>query len=40
MMDIIVKIFIGIIVVGGIAWGIWHENFAGKKKTDDEDKKK
>lgn len=40
MTDIIVKIFIGIVVVGGVIWGIWFENFSGKTPTEDDKDKK
>lgn len=38
MTDIIVKIFIAVIVVGGVAWSIWFENAPDSKKKDAEDK--
>lgn len=31
MLDTIVKIFIAVILVGGIAWGIWFENAPSSK---------
>lgn len=38
MTDIIVKIFIAVIVIGGVVWGIWFENAPAGKKKDAEDK--
>lgn len=38
MAEVVIKIIIGIFVVGGIVWSFWYENISGRDEEDEKDK--